>query len=265
MNWYSIGLAAVSGGLAALIASLIFARKSKKSALYVAAVVLLFAVFNGLSKHYLLPSLTAPKKQADIDSALAQVPAFASIKRYEPETYENLLASLMQAKKEGYSELQIIALVRSHISALVDARIPHASDQAVLAYVGVTVDEMKELKAQGNGLCYQFLFPQGTEVIDSRKVFSQETQQRDLLALDKIIQTSNQMRELPTEAEVLPYLQPVLVNLHEKFGEDVLMLDNPTAEDIDKARVCEISIELYQGILQLESLPAASTLRWMFS
>ena len=55
MNWYSVGLAAASGGLAALVARLIFGRTSDKKRAYVMAVVILFIVFNTLAERFILP------------------------------------------------------------------------------------------------------------------------------------------------------------------------------------------------------------------
>ena len=50
MNWYSIGLAGLSGGLAALIASLIFGKTTEKKTGYIIVMVVLFFAFNTFSK-----------------------------------------------------------------------------------------------------------------------------------------------------------------------------------------------------------------------
>lgn len=264
MNWYSIGLAAASGGIAALIASLIFGKKTEKKTAYTIVVVVLFVVINTLSKQFILPELNGYKAVADIESAFNEIPAFASIKRYEPETYQKLVDSLAAVTKQGYSQQQAIDLVRSQISGLVESRMPHASDEAILAYMSVMVTEMDELHKKGNGLCYKLLFPQVGGGIDGRKVFSQETQKKDLMALDEIIKTSNTKKPIPSESTVMPSLEPIFVSLYSKFGEDVSMIENPTAANVDKEKVCNITMNLYKEILALPPEQAVSTLRWMF-
>lgn len=263
MNWYSVGLAAASGGIAALIASLLFGKKPEKKTAYTIVSVALFVVLNTLSRQFILPELNSRKAIADIESALNEIPAFASIKKYEPETYKELVGSLSDASRQGYSQQQAIDLVRSQISGLVGSRMPHASEEAILTYMGVMVAEMGELQRQGEGLCFKLLFPQVGGGLDGRKVFSQETQKKDLLALDEIIKTSNTKKVIPSESEVMPSLEPIFASLYTKFGEDVSMIQNPTATNVDKDKVCSITMELYKQILDLPPEQAASALRWM--
>ncbi|PJE78253.1 hypothetical protein CI610_02815 [invertebrate metagenome] len=264
MNWYSVGLAAASGGIAALIASLIFGKKPEKKTAYTIVVVVLFVVLNTLSKQFILPKLNAYKAVADIESSFNEIPAFASIKKYEPETYQRLVDSLAEVTNQGYNQQQAIDLVRTQISGLVESRMPHASDEAILTYMSVMVTEMDELHKQGKGLCYKLLLPQIEGGIDGRKVFSKETQKKDLMALDEIIKTSNTKKTIPSESAVMPSLEPIFVSLYSKFGDDVAMIENPTATNVDKDKVCSITMDLYKEILALPPEQAASALRWMF-
>ncbi|MDI6743381.1 MAG: hypothetical protein QMD11_11670 [Smithella sp.] len=264
MNWYSVVLAGASGGLAALLASLVLGKNPKNKTAYVIVVAILFIGFNTLSKQYILPKLNTHKAKAEIESVFENIPAFSSIKKYEPETYQQLVNSLIEATKKGYSQQQSIDLVRSQISGLVESRVPHASDEAIVRYLNVMVEEMGELKNQGGGLCYKFLFPQAGDGIDGRQFFSQEIQNKDLQALDEIIKTSNIKRDRPNENDVMPYLEPIFASLYSKFGDDVTILDNPNAVNIDKEKVCNITMELYSEILKLPPDQAAGTLRWMF-
>jgi hypothetical protein len=264
VNWYSVGLAAASGGLAALIASLIFGKKPEKKTTYNIFFVVLFVIFYTLSNQYILPGLNTYKTKAEIESAFENIPAFNSIKKYEPETYQTLVKSMIEASSKGYSQQQAIDLARSQISGLIKSRLPHAADEAIVNYMNVMVTEMVELQAQGNGLCYKFLFPQVGGGVDGRKVFSEEIQKKDLMALDEIIKTSNAKKVIPSENEVMPHIEPVFGSLYSKFGDDVSIIDNPTVGDVDREKLCTITIELYSEIIKLPQEQAASALRWMF-
>ena len=112
MNWYSVGLAAMSGALAVIIASLFFGKKPEKKTLYTIVIVILFVVLNTFSKELFLPGLNAQKTESEIEAAFAEIPAFRSIKVHEPETYTKLVAILAEAKKKGHSEQQAINIGR---------------------------------------------------------------------------------------------------------------------------------------------------------
>ena len=265
MNWYSVGLAAASGGIAALIATLIFGKRPENKAAFAMVFVLLFVVLNTLAKQLTLPGVNAQLGVDDIEAAFDEVPAFASIKKYEPEMYQELVDTVADAAQQGRGQQQVIDLVRSQISGLVESRLPHASDEAIVTYLGVLVTEMRELHKQGNGLCFKLLFPQVGGGIDGRKVFSEETQKRDLMALDEIIKTSNFRRVIPAEITVMPSLEPIFVDLYNKFGDDVSMIENPSAANVDKDKVCRITMDLYKKVLALPQKEAANALRWLFS
>lgn len=265
MNWYSIGLAAGSGALAALIASLIFGKKPEKKTAFTIVVVILFVVFNTLSKELILPELNAFKAKSDIQQAFSDIPAFQSIKNHEPDTYARLVASLTEVGKKGYSEQQAIDIVRGQISSLVAKRLPKASDEAIISYIGVLIDEMTELQSQGGDLCFRLLFPQAGGGVDGRKVFSKEIQKRDLEALDLTIKSYDANRQIPSETQVMPYLEPIYLKLFEVYGNDVLALENPAANNVDKGKVCSITKTLYSEILKLDPEKSVGALRWMLS
>ncbi|WP_417442047.1 hypothetical protein [Idiomarina sp.] len=273
MDWYSVGLAAASGCIAALIASLIFVKnkenkenkeKKEKKVGFTIVFIVLFFTLNTLSKQFILPEVNAYKAKSDVESVFDEVPAFVSIKKHEPVIYQKLKDSIADAARNDYSQQQTIDLIRTQIAGLVESRLPHASDEAILAYMNVMVSSMEELQRQGLGLCYRFLFPQVEGGVDGRKVFSQETQKKDLLALDKIIKTSDSKKKIPSDSDVMPYLGPILAGIYTKFGDDISMIKNPTAKNVDKGKVCIMTMEIYKNILALPPEQAANALRWMF-
>jgi hypothetical protein len=263
VNWYSVGLAAASGGLAALVARLIFGRTSDKKRAYVMAVVILFVVFNTLAERFILPRFNAQNAKAEIEAVFNQTPAFATIKEYEPQVYQQLVDTLTNAVGKGYTQQQLIDLLRSQIAALVASRMSHASDDAIITYMQVMLVEMDELQQKGDGRCYKLLFPQVDGGINGQTDFSEETRNRDMLALVEIIKTSNTQKAIPTQSDVMPFVEPILVELRSKFGDDVSVLADPTASNTDQDKVCTITMALYSEILELPPEQAVSTLRWM--
>lgn len=265
MSWYSIGLGAASGALAALIAVLIFGKKPKKKTAFTIVVVVLFILFNTLSKELILPKLYSFKARSDIQRAFSGIPAIQSIKQYEPETYAALVSTLNEAKNKGYSEQQTIDFVRGQISSIVTKRLPKASDQAIVDYIRVVIDEMSELQMQGGDLCFKLLVPQAGGGVDGRKVFSEEVRNRDLAALDLTIKTYDVNRSIPSEDQVIPLLEPIYLELFQLYGNDVLALENPVANSVNKDKVCSITKTLYSKILELDPDKSVGVFRWMLS
>lgn len=267
MNWISIGLAALSGVLAAIIANLIVRNPKERRSAYVVAFVIFFALLQGLSREYIFPDVNAWNQSRKAESELLEIPAFQAIKQYDPQTYENLLSDIKRAIKSGSSDgSQITGMVRDRISGLVQKRLPHASDEAVASYMNVMLTEIDELNAHGGDLCYRFLFPQQSEPFDGRKYFSKQTQEADLAALANIIKTSAENPQpIPPENDVIPKLQPIFADLATEHGDDIVMLQNPGAANVDKAKVCSMAAGLYARILKLPPSESGTILRFMLS
>jgi hypothetical protein len=136
----------------------------------------------------------------------------------------------------------------------------------VFEYISVTMDELDEIYEGGGDLCHQFLFPQPGRFLDVRDHVSKELLAADLAALAKVIETSaKDPQEPPTEAEVMPQLQPVFLSLAGKYGDELSLMQNPTAPGVDKRRVCELTSDLYDEILAMSPSDGGRVLRFMLS
>lgn len=265
MNWISIGLAALSGGLAAAIATLAIRNPKEKRVAYAIVFFVSLAVLQGISRQYVFPDLNARYQIRKVEAALLEIPAFQAVKQYDPKTYEKLMSDLRESIKKGTDESQMIGLVRGHITGLVQKRLPYASDEAVVTYMNVMLTEMNELNRQGNDLCYQFLFPQQS-VFDGRKYFSKQTQEADLAALAQVFKTAAENPQaIPGEADVMPVLKPIYVEFAKEHGNDIIMLQNPIAPNVDKAKVCSMVGGLYARVMQLPQNENGKVLRFMLS
>ena len=266
MNWISVGLAGLSGALAALIAALAIRNPKKNRAAYAIVFFVSLAVLQVISRQYVFPDLNAWYQMRKAESALIEIPAFQTIKQYDTKTYEAMMSDIKEAIKKGTDESQIIGLMRGHVAGLVQKRLPYAADDAVVTYMSVMLTEIKELSEQGNDLCYHFLFPQQSAPFDGRKYFSKQTQEADLAALAQIVKTAAENPQaLPGEADAMPLLTPIFLGLTNEYGTDIAMLQNPTAPNVDKVKVCSMADGLYARILQLPQNESSKVLRFMLS
>jgi hypothetical protein len=266
MNWISVGLAALCGALAALIASLFVRNPKEKRIAYTVVLVVAFAVLQGLSREFIFPDLNAWNEARKVEAALLDVPAYQAIKEYDPKTYDSLLSNMKQSIKKGVDESQIIGIMRGHMIGVVEKRLPHASDEATVSYINVMLTEMSELKNQGDDLCYRFLFPQQAAPLDMQKYVSKQTLKADLSALAQVIKSSAENPQpIPQEVDVMPQLKSIYLELAQEYGNDIAMLEHPAAPDIDRAKVCTMISGLYTRILQLPKDESGKILRFMLS
>lgn len=211
---------------------------------------------------------TPPKKETNqksaIDTALTEIPAFASLKTHEPETYKAIIQKFIKTKESGASDLELINLVRLETSQVINTRLPHASNSALIDYTTHTVANINMLADYSAEACHSYLFPSQESPFDPRKYFTKDQMQQSLTLMDVIIKTSKTTKKIPTENEVAPYAQPVFMKLYETHGEDVALLDNLHSSSTHKTKVCNIISDLYSNILELPREEASYVLRWMY-
>jgi len=264
MNVINLAIGALAGLLAALIASVLVRDARENRGRYGATFAISFAVLFGLANVFVYPGLNGRYQAGHVESELLESPAFRALKQHDRATYDKLVAEMKQSLKDGKGEGQIIANVRGHITKVVQVRLPRASNEAVASYMKVMLVEMDELNQQGGDLCYRFLFPQPSGPIDPNKHFSKKTQEADLAALAQVIKSSAEdPQPVPQEAEVLPTLTPIYLELATEHGEDIAMLQNPTAPSVDRRKICAMSKSIYTKILRLPVDDSGRVLRYL--
>ncbi len=177
-----------------------------------------------------------------------------------------IIASVKKAVSEGASEDDVRRITQGYLAPLVQRRIPSASNEAVVRYMRVTVAEIRELHALPGDLGYQFLFPGADGLVNPRNYVSKEVLDEDQAAMTEVVRSSaTDPQPLPDEAIVTPLISAVFGELAEEHSEDVWMLDEPTAPDVDKTIVTTMVISLYEKILSLPESESGMVLRYMLA
>jgi len=266
MNWLSIGLAAACGAIAGLIAGLYTIGKKDKRTQFGAAFAIAFIVLYAISRVVLFPNLNAWYQARNVEAELLAMPTYQALKKYDREIYDKLIVDLKQGLKDGASEAEVITTMRGHMMKVVETRLPRASDESVVNYMGVTMKELEVLTKKGGDLCYRFLFPQSGGLVDPRQHFPKKLQEEDLAALTEVIRTSAEdPLPIPEESRFIPALQVIFTELSEEYGEDVQMLQNPTARGVNKRKICAMSAAMYDKIFALPRSESGPLLRFLLA
>ncbi|MET0168099.1 MAG: hypothetical protein ABW318_24300 [Vicinamibacterales bacterium] len=267
MIWIHVLSGAVCGFLAVGVATLIVRNGKANKYLHAVVSVVALGLLLAVSQAFVTPQLQARYTASKVNESLSANPAFAAIRQHDAATYSQIMGELKSAITKGRSQAEATAAVRSNITTLIQRRIPHASDDAALTYMSVTVQEMTELQQNGGDeLCYQFLFPQPRQPIDMSKYVSEATIQADLAALGEVVRTSAVApQHIPSEADVWDLLEPVVKVLITKYGEDAALLQKPGAPGVDQAKVCAITTEMYRQIVALPPEQGGKLVRYLLA
>ncbi len=200
------------------------------------------------------------------EQSIRDVPAFKALRKYDPGSYDHLISTYQKLVGQGLTDKQISDALRSEQVELVEKLIPRASDDAIITYGRLIVDQLDELQLDGIEPCLTLMVPQANPDRDTSPIFSERTKERELDTLHMTLRTYNAQRKLPTEEDVWPDLGPVFSELFDAFGsENVAALENSYDPNIDRILVCNVSRALYSGILNFPKRKAVNALRWLLS
>jgi hypothetical protein len=267
MNWNEVMVWGISG---AVIGSLIGALHKKGKIGRVPAVILFLVLIIGgnlLWGGVIKPRLAGNSEEQKIDQALAELPLYNTIRMQEPALYAQIRSNILNMKKEGKTQQEAIDTVKPMVSLLLSQRISHAPDANVNQAMQVNLEEMQTLQARKDGSCFKFLYPQVSGGVNTAQVLPPELFRKDLDTMnDLLLATGNGQTVMPAPVsteKVVQMMVPVREALASMYGEQLQMFNDLTKPDVDREKVCEISISLYSGILALQPAESAAILRQM--
>ena len=266
MNWMSLGLAAACGALAGVIAGIYSMNADDKRTKFGAAFAITFVVLYAITRVAVLPRLETWYNVRNAEAELLELPAYQALKKYDRETYDRLVADFRSGLESGAEKDQVIATIRGHMMKVIESRLPRASDEAVVKYMGITIQELEVMMKKGGDLCFRFLFPQPGKIVDASEHLSKKMQQEDIAALAEVIKTSAEdPQPVPEGEQFTPTLQAIFGELQSEHGDDVMMLQDPTSPAVDKRKVCRMSADMYHQIFALPASESGPLLRYLLA
>lgn len=229
----------------------------------VATLVLPLVVSTHLEREATVQRITAEGK---IELELEQLEAYREVSNSDPGAYERIKEIIRDGIRKGQS-VELIGLRISPLIAEVATKyLPQASDDALVAFGRLFVRRIEKLTQVSSDLCYQYLFPQEYGTTELLKHMSYETLQEEQAVLAAVIRTAAQNPQPSPDAfQSEALLEPVYIRLYTEYGDDLLLLDNPLGESVDKKRVCTIMAAVYKEVLDMPKKERGIVLRHMFS
>jgi hypothetical protein len=203
-------------------------------------------------------------EQYKADSALLRQPVYRVLKQHERALYDELLAEYRVYQRGEEGPEKFINLANSQISLAATQRLAHASGESVLALMRDMVATAKKLEGKPDDACFRYWFPQVLGPPDVAKFIEPAAQAHTLELMGEVIRSSAEHAQpLPEPDAVKDNLANVINATYEQYGTDAQMLAHAEDPQVDRSRVCTITISVYERILRLPPDQAGALLRAM--
>jgi hypothetical protein len=259
MDWINIAGAGVSGGLAALLASLV--TKNRRSKTYFVAFIVLFLVIKGAMGSMVLPQIKIWEGHRDMEELLSTNKVYGLLAERHPEFRAGWMAlgdSLIRAGA-SYEDAQRAGEKwgRTRFSKYQTMYAPHASDEAVLAYFSLYHETLHVFESDAD-LCYRYAMGLGFDPSGGAARFiTPEMKKQNWDVLGEVIESALTSPQSAPDVEYAEGLAEALViAMAEKHGEEFVMTlavegDPATASAETRRAVADAFIALYDAAADL--------------
>jgi hypothetical protein len=231
-----------------------------RGALFGMVLVLLLIAGQFAGYKYVTPRVQAAIAGPSLDDEAL----FRTIRKHEPEMYARLEREYKAALKAGDKDAFMQSAI-SEVGTLAQKHLPKASNKSVNDFMGHAVVQLKELQRKPGDACYRFLFPKVSGPADL-SVLPKSMVDANATYLEAVLVSAiERPQEMPSESQSMQTLQPILMRLANSYGQDLQLLARPGGSGVERRRVCEISIDLYDQILALPADESANVLRFMIT
>jgi hypothetical protein len=198
------------------------------------------------------------------ESALLKQPVYRVLEKHEPAVFDKLVAEYKLYAREETRRETFINFANSEISLVATRRLAHASQNAVLALIGDMIVTARRLQKEPGDACFRYWFPQISGPPDIARYVDEESQARTLELMGEVIRTAAENpAPLPAPDSVKDNLANVINATYEQYGSDAQMIAHADDARTDRAKVCAITISVYERIMSLPPSESGALLRAM--
>ncbi len=261
---------AITGGLIAILWALVIKVAkidTKRHGATIAVVyALLFTVGMAVANTFVTPIVFRYWAAHKLRDYVATQPTLVALKKHAPLEFEAAIAEAEEGLRKGDEMGLIQEKMRGHLTGFISKQLPIASNAAVISYMRVTVQEVRELHAVGDDACHTYLFPGTGQPFDIVKRIKPETLKADLDGLAAVLESAASKPEARVPlTQVKNEIDAVIGSLSAKYGERVQLMSQPQSSLANKRMVCEMIADLYSSVLAMPSERSGPVLRAMLS
>jgi len=198
------------------------------------------------------------------ESTLRAQPVYRVLEKHEPAVYEKLVAEYKTFQRDETTREKFINFANAEINLAATQSIAHASQGAVLALVQDMVATARKLQKAPDDTCFRYWFPLVSGPPDIARYIDPAAQAHTLDLMGEVIRTSAEAPvPLPEADTVKDNLAKVINDTYEQYGSDAQMIAHADDPNVDRAKVCTITLSVYERILALPPADSSALLRSM--
>jgi hypothetical protein len=227
-------------------------------------VLALAAILVVLGTLLLMPRLLDWQGRRAADGQLQAQPVYRVLRKHEPAVYGRVLEKFRAARDGTVTQAEFVNFANFELSTAATRRLAHASDTAVNALLNDMIANARVLARQPGDDCFRFLFPQVAGPPDVAKYLDAQAQARTFDRLAEVIRTSAESPvPLPDPLSVQDKLADVVNATYEQYGADAQMVAHVDDPRIDRAKVCTITLSLYERVMAWPPADSSALIRVM--
>jgi hypothetical protein len=198
------------------------------------------------------------------ESALLEQPVYRVLRKHEPAVYDKLVAEYKTFQRDESSRDAFINLANSEINLAATQSLAHASQGAVLALVQDMLVTARKLQKAPDDTCFRYWFPLVSGPPDVAKYIEPAAQAHTLNLMGEVIRTAAEAPvPLPDPETVKDNLAKVINETYEQYGSDAQMIAHADDPQVDRAKVCTITLSVYDRIMGLQPADSSALIRSM--
>ncbi|HEX6637778.1 MAG TPA: hypothetical protein VF033_09000 [Steroidobacteraceae bacterium] len=195
------------------------------------------------------------------DAQLRAQPVYQVVRRHEPEVYAQVLERYQASLDGRLSTAEFTSFANDAISQAATGRLGRAPADAQLALVRDMTANLKLLRARPDDACFRYLYPEIAGGADVAATLPADAQAHTLALAAEVIRTSAETPAAPPSRErAAQALAPVVDAVYAQFGADTQIMAHAREPGVDRAKVCDIAIALYDRMLALPPAEASLVL-----
>ncbi len=225
-------------------------------------IVLVSAVLVTAAGALFWPRIAEWARNRQAQSALLEQPVYRVLREHEPEVFKRVADKYVEFRRGAETEAGFINFANGALSEVSTRRLAHASDAAVLALMSNMVANARSLQGQPGDACFRFLFPHVAGPPDVARHIDAKAQAHTLDVMAEVIRSSAESPQpLPDASTVQDSLSQVANATFDQYGVDAQMIANAEDPRVDRAKVCTMTLSLYDRILARPPADASALIR----
>ena len=198
------------------------------------------------------------------ESALLAQPVYRVLEKHEPAVFEKLVDAYKVYVRDETRRENFVNLANAEISLTATRSLAHASQAAVLGLMNDMVATARLLQQAPGDTCFRYWFPQVSGPPDVARYIDEKTQAHTLALMGEVIRSAAESpAPLPSPDAVKDNLANVINATYEKYGADAQMIAHAEDPRVDRAKVCTITIAVYERIMSLPPADSSALIRAM--